>query len=307
MKASNKNIEISLLLPIFNGEDYLLRCLQSLNAQNLSNCEVLILNDSSTDNTLDILTKFKFKIRRNIKIFYSKKNRGYYRSLKILLKLSAGEYYLILGHDDALSNDYLYKLKKSKAFENKFEIITTSQYHIFDTDKKKLSFHLTKGEYTNYFFFKNFFKLSLGNIYVGLIKKSFIPLKNYLALENDIFKTGFLNDHRSLVFSFSKQKNAKFYFYENTNFYKGIKINQSTNINEYGSKMNIFEYYYSLMLGLLPLLSSKVQIFRWTYILKLNFLRCSISYLLKNICSKNIILFEIPRLFPASTIPGFIV
>ena len=110
--------------------------------------------------------------------------------------------------------------------------------------------------------------MSLGNIYVGLIKRSFIPLKNYLALENDIFKEGFLNDHRSLVFSFTKQKNAKFYFYQNTRFYKGIKINQSTNISEYGSNMNIYEYYYSLMLGLLPLLSNRVQIIRWIFFLK---------------------------------------
>ena len=291
MKATDKNIKISVLLPIFNGEDYVSRCLLSINSQTLSNCEVLILNDCSTDNTFNILKNFKFKIRSNIKIFYSKKNRGYYRSLKILLKLSVGDYYLILGHDDFLSNDYLYKLKNSKAFFNKCEIITTTQYHFFNENEKKLSFKLSKGEYSNNFFFKKFFKLSLGNIYVGLIKRSFIPLKNYLALENDIFKEGFLNDHRSLVFSFTKQKNAKFYFYQNTRFYKGIKINQSTNISEYGSNMNIYEYYYSLMLGLLPLLSNRVQIIRWIFFLKVNFLRSSLSHLSKSFCSKNIILF----------------
>ena len=72
MKATDKNIKISVLLPIFNGEDYVSRCLLSINSQTLSNCEVLILNYCSTDNTFNILKNFKFKIRSNIKYFIQK-------------------------------------------------------------------------------------------------------------------------------------------------------------------------------------------------------------------------------------------
>ena len=49
---------VSVIIPIFNGEKYLNKCLDSVCKQTLSNIEIICINDGSTDNTLSILEKY---------------------------------------------------------------------------------------------------------------------------------------------------------------------------------------------------------------------------------------------------------
>lgn len=67
-------IKISVIVPIYNAELYLEKCLSSILLQTLKEIEIICVNDGSTDNSLSILNKFSEKDSRMIVI--NTKNRG---------------------------------------------------------------------------------------------------------------------------------------------------------------------------------------------------------------------------------------
>lgn len=75
MRAENNDEDlISIIVPVYNVEKYLEQCLESLLNQTYKNIEIIVVNDGSTDQSLDILKKYSFKDNR-IKL-YSQKNQG---------------------------------------------------------------------------------------------------------------------------------------------------------------------------------------------------------------------------------------
>ena len=94
---------VTVLVPIYNVEEYLPKCLLSLSNQILDDMEVICLNDGSTDNSLDIIKDFAKKDPR-IKIV-NKKNTGYGDTMNKGIKLASGEYIGIVEPDDYVDPD----------------------------------------------------------------------------------------------------------------------------------------------------------------------------------------------------------
>src|SRR5680860_1452252 len=89
--------KVSVLICTYNAQKYIETTLQSILDQSYTTLEILILDNNSTDHTLDILQKFTDK---RIQIFPSKKNLGPFGGLNFLLEKSIGEYVAIQDHDD---------------------------------------------------------------------------------------------------------------------------------------------------------------------------------------------------------------
>ena len=98
-------------MSVFNKNPYLEKSILSVLQQSYNNIEFLIMNDGSTDNTIEILEKLKEKEER-IKIFENKTNLGLTKSLNILSKFSTGEY---IARQDA--DDISYSLRLEKQLE----------------------------------------------------------------------------------------------------------------------------------------------------------------------------------------------
>lgn len=100
--------KISVILPVFNGENYINYTIKSLLAQTFSDFEIICIDDSSTDNSLDILRRYALTDDR-IKI-YTKKNEGSAsKSIKFGLQFVSGEYFMYTSQDDFFSIDLLGK------------------------------------------------------------------------------------------------------------------------------------------------------------------------------------------------------
>lgn len=99
-----KEPQISILLPVYNGETYLAECIQSVLVQSFQNFELLIMNDCSTDSSLEIITQFDDK---RIRYFEHKQNKGLFPSLNELLHLSQSALVRLLGQDDCLEPNCL--------------------------------------------------------------------------------------------------------------------------------------------------------------------------------------------------------
>ncbi|WP_288685978.1 glycosyltransferase family 2 protein, partial [uncultured Brachyspira sp.] len=68
-------IKISVIVPVYNVEDYLKECLDSIINQTLKEIEILCIDDCGTDNSIDILREYSKKDNR-IKIISHKENKG---------------------------------------------------------------------------------------------------------------------------------------------------------------------------------------------------------------------------------------
>ena len=90
--------KISIIVPIYNKEKTIERCLKSLIEQTYKNIEIICINDGSTDSSLDKLKNIESK-NNKIRI-YSQENKGvgYTRNKGILL--CSGEYFLFVDADD---------------------------------------------------------------------------------------------------------------------------------------------------------------------------------------------------------------
>lgn len=106
-KVLNKEVvmeKISVIIPVYNVENYLRECLDSVLRQKSSNLEVILVNDASTDNSLAICQEYVNKYD-NFILIDNKKNSGQAVSRNEAIKKASGEYIVFLDSDDILYDD----------------------------------------------------------------------------------------------------------------------------------------------------------------------------------------------------------
>lgn len=93
----SKSPVISVVMPVYNSEKYLRESIESILNQIFNNFEFIIVDDCSTDNSLEIIKSYKDK---RIKLIKNKKNLGTVKSRNIGLKEAQGDYIAIMDSDD---------------------------------------------------------------------------------------------------------------------------------------------------------------------------------------------------------------
>ncbi|MBS9436617.1 glycosyltransferase [Photorhabdus noenieputensis] len=99
--------DITIIIPVFNSENYIAYLLDSIFAQENINFEVVIINDGSTDNSLEIINEYKKRDNR-IRIF-NQENRGVSIARNHGIKYAGGEWVLFIDSDDWLKPQILKK------------------------------------------------------------------------------------------------------------------------------------------------------------------------------------------------------
>lgn len=100
--------KVSIIVPVYNVEKYLERCLESLINQTYKNIEIIIINDGSTDNSLRILKEYE-RIDSRIKLI-DKNNEGLSQTRNVGINISTGEYITFVDSDDWIELDFLKKM-----------------------------------------------------------------------------------------------------------------------------------------------------------------------------------------------------
>ena len=91
---------ISIIIPVYNVEAYLAECLDSIFNQFIDGCEVIIINDGSTDNSRQILTEYQIKYPKLVII--DQENKGLSGARNTGIRNAQGEYLYFLDSDDYL-------------------------------------------------------------------------------------------------------------------------------------------------------------------------------------------------------------
>lgn len=96
---------ISIIVPVYNIEKYLQRCIESILAQKFVDFELLLIDDGSKDKSGDICDNFALKDKR-IKVFH-KENGGVSSARNLGIAKAQGEWITFIDSDDWVSEDYL--------------------------------------------------------------------------------------------------------------------------------------------------------------------------------------------------------
>ena len=108
--------EVSVIVPVYNVEKYLEKCLNSLVNQTLDNIEIIIVNDGTKDNSEEIIKKFIEKYPQKI-VYLKKENGGLSDARNFGIPYAKGEYIAFLDSDDYVEKDIykeMYELAKKE-------------------------------------------------------------------------------------------------------------------------------------------------------------------------------------------------
>lgn len=201
--------KVSIIVPIYNSENDLKRCLESLINQTYTNIEIILINDGSTDNSEKICKEYKQKDKRIV--YKYQKNSGVSSARNKGLNIATGEYILFIDSDDYISIDYIENVY-NKMKTSKCEIAVTGLTEVTSTGEtikqvmyipqdKIMQFNDFIDDYINYAYFtcvKMLFKKTLAE------KLKFISELKY---GEDMF------------FAYSLFKKSKILYVSNADYY----------------------------------------------------------------------------------------
>lgn len=97
--------KVSVIIPVYNAEEFLADCIESVLNQTLNEIEIIIVNDGSTDNSISIIRRYQAKDSRIVVI--DKENEGAGLSRNRGIKEASGEYIAFMDADDYYPNNYV--------------------------------------------------------------------------------------------------------------------------------------------------------------------------------------------------------
>lgn len=186
--------KISIIIPVYNVELYLEKCLNSIINQTYKNIEIICINDGSKDNSLNILKKYQKKDKRITII--DKKNNGLSSARNNGIKVSTGEYITFVDSDDWLE-------------KNAIEIL-------YNTIKKE-NVDVVRGNYCINYDYNDTNIKNKGNLYKLENQKYYTQDKNFANKIIDKFITGKIPCY-SCLFLIKKEITNKISFKEDIKF-----------------------------------------------------------------------------------------
>ena len=114
------SIKVSIIVPVYNSKIYLHRCLNSLVNQSLEEIEIILINDCSTDESIDIIKEYKEKYQSKIILIDLKENKGPGGARNEGMNIAKGEYIGFVDSDDYVEIEMfeeLYKLAKLRNYD----------------------------------------------------------------------------------------------------------------------------------------------------------------------------------------------
>ena len=129
-KKENNNL-VSIIVPIYNVEQYLARCIESLLRQTYENIEIILVNDGSTDRSLEICEEFKQKDSR-VQVIH-KANGGLSSARNVGIETAKGDFLTFIDSDDFINERYV-EILMQNASQDGLSIIQLQTFFEDETD-----------------------------------------------------------------------------------------------------------------------------------------------------------------------------
>ncbi len=181
--------KVTIVIPVYNGSNYLREAIQSALNQTYSDIEVLVVNDGSNDNgeTEKIALSFGDKIK-----YYKKQNGGVATALNLAISKMSGEYFSWLSHDDLYQDNKIEVQINEIYHREKKSAIVFSDYVAYDVDLKTSFYSDLSNRYTKEQLERGAFSVWMGIIHgcsllihrshfdrVGLFDENLLTTQDY--------------------------------------------------------------------------------------------------------------------------------
>ena len=194
--------KISVIVTVYNSEEYIEECIRSLMEQTLDFLEYIIVNDASTDNSINIINSVILEYPNrlsSVRIFNLEKNRGVAHARQLGIENASGEYIIHTDSDDWVDND-MYERLYQKAKDTNADIVGCNFRHEFSD--KQYDFLQQYSESMD----ENISRLICGKIFPSLCTSL---TRRTLIEDNKISFTEGLNMGEDLFFNLQLYLHAK--------------------------------------------------------------------------------------------------
>lgn len=124
--------KFSIIIPVYNVEKYIKKCLDSVFSQTFKDYEVIVVNDGTKDNSMDIVKDYNVKV-------VNQKNMGLSEARNTGVKNSTGEYIIFLDSDDYIEKDLLKEVNKS--LKNKPDLVRYQVKMVWENSDRELDYN----------------------------------------------------------------------------------------------------------------------------------------------------------------------
>lgn len=199
--------KVSVIIPMYNSEEYISKCVDSVINQTLREIEIILVDDGSTDKTLEICNEYAILDDR-IKII-KQKNKGVSSARNKGINFATGEYVTFVDSDDFIENNML-EILYGKAIKNNCNIVISGMNLINKNNENNESYNINNSKiYKKHEAFKLFYynqaPFSPNYAWGKLIKKSIL---DKVKFREDIF---LMEDALFCMESFIECKNSIMY------------------------------------------------------------------------------------------------
>lgn len=234
--------KISVIVPVFNNEKYIERCLKSICENSYENLEIIVVDDGSSDQSGNICDEYAKKDVR-IKVVHQK-NQGVSKSRNVGIDLSVGKYISFVDSDDVISKDF-YMLMKTGLESDYFDLCMCSVFHITKENQRAFecnSFDIYLNEESlaqrEWWYKLNKTYLLYGpcnKLYkADLIKKNSVSFPIDTSYGEDLlFNFEYLNYCSNIrylkepqYFYYKDNENSLSYKYQENRFLNGVRLNK---------------------------------------------------------------------------------
>lgn len=223
-------MKVSIIIPCYNSEKYIHKCMDSVINQTYTNWEVIVVDDGSSDNSYKILKEYSLK-NNKIKII-RQKNYGPSIARNIAMNYVNGEYIMFIDIDDYVEKNILEEFTKYAKCEGS-DIITCGYYEVKSNKVTAVNNFESYNNIDKRYFFLEKILLTSGGVIWGKMYKTEIIKKNNILFdpnirisEDQLFNIEVLLKSSTLSYS-----NKNLYYYNLDNNFSITKNNTFNNID----------------------------------------------------------------------------
>lgn len=180
--------KVSIIIPVYNAEKYLNKCLDSVVNQTYQNIEIILVDDGSTDTSSKICEEYQNK-HQNIE-YKKTKNSGVSNARNTGLKMATGKYIFFLDSDDYLEENSIQELMSNKTSNSLIGLVPTGYEY--------------QNSYSVYEYFRNIMiNKCLGNVWGFLFEKDKIDFEFDIhthLMEDTLFLLNYISKVELLTF-----------------------------------------------------------------------------------------------------------
>ena len=223
--------KVSMIVPVYNVEKYIGKCLESIVNQTFKNIEIIVVNDGSTDNSQEIINEYEKKYPNLLKS-YEKENGGLSDARNYGLEKANGDYICFVDSDDFLAIDLLEKLEKYMTLDIdmiKYKMIKVDENYkeieeidgpIFEETKGEEAFNILYGTdimlqpawlylYKKSFLQENNFKYPVGKFHEDFATTALLMLKAKKVVSTNIYGYYYYQSDESITRGNNEEKKLK--------------------------------------------------------------------------------------------------